>query len=624
MSAISTYLEYIRSKIYAKDVRTAIVNAISQCYNDVNAPALQTEAMEAAVQAKIDAGEMAALTIGDGTITAAKFANGVIDNTLTQTGAAADAKAVGDAVGKCYEILVGNFETYANPHWEARYYSVLIPVKPGASLKITANSRHDALCACLKATNLPPEAGDAANFSETPGWTTFKTVTQGNTYSGTIPSDAEYLYVYLGADETMLFKPTSVIVEGVDYFGAVSGNIITLSQSLTESNTENAQKIDAAVSAVTNLYPFGIEPFQLSIFKRTQNLFSNFCYYRNKRYYRPRLSTSTVREPRITETTNYKGWLIRIKPNTTYTMGPLDYRLELLTLEFFLDKTISSVSSEDTNTITTGANSYWLCLTQRVGRDMSDWMLVEGDTYPAEYVSGKPQWVESLDDDEDDHSGITIAFMGDSITAGVATTKCYHQYIHDKYGFTCLNYGFGGSGFYRNSTSQNSGRVGQGVPGIAPATTPQNFFTPNNIVARLSELDADVVNLIVIFAGTNDWGNGVAVENYISGIESAFDYCLNNFPTIPVMVMTPIHRRGDTVQNSQGKTLREYVDILIEECKKYSIPYIDTMTDAGIYPDNDTNKETYFVTDTSGLHPSASGHKRIANAVWERIAGKVL
>ena len=50
MSAISTYLEYIRSKIYAKDVRTAIVNAISQCYDDVNKPALQTEAMQAAVQ----------------------------------------------------------------------------------------------------------------------------------------------------------------------------------------------------------------------------------------------------------------------------------------------------------------------------------------------------------------------------------------------------------------------------------------------------------------------------------------------------------------------------------------------------------------------------------------------
>lgn len=123
MSAISTYLEHIRSKIYAKDVRTAIVNAISQCYDDVNAPALQTEAMEAAVQAKIDAGEMAALTIADGSLIGAKLADGTIstakiadgaitaaklssdidfdvetDTTLTQPNVPADAKAAGSKI----------------------------------------------------------------------------------------------------------------------------------------------------------------------------------------------------------------------------------------------------------------------------------------------------------------------------------------------------------------------------------------------------------------------------------------------------------------------------------------------------------------------------------------------
>lgn len=78
MSAIATYLNYITSKDYAKDVRTAIVNAISQCYSDVSNPTLQTAALETAIQNKIDAGQMAALTIGDGTITRAK-----LDPTMT-------------------------------------------------------------------------------------------------------------------------------------------------------------------------------------------------------------------------------------------------------------------------------------------------------------------------------------------------------------------------------------------------------------------------------------------------------------------------------------------------------------------------------------------------------------
>lgn len=120
MSAISTYLQQIINAIWARDVRKAIHDAISQCYDDVNAPALQTEAMQAAVQAKIDAGEMAALTIADGSLTGAKLADGTIptakiadgaitagklasgavatDATLTQSGIPADAKAVGDAI----------------------------------------------------------------------------------------------------------------------------------------------------------------------------------------------------------------------------------------------------------------------------------------------------------------------------------------------------------------------------------------------------------------------------------------------------------------------------------------------------------------------------------------------
>ena len=98
MSAISTYLEYIRSKIYAKDVRTAIVNAISQCYDDVNKPALQTEAMQRAVQAKIDAGQMAALTIADGSLTGAKLANGTIPTAKIADGAITTAKIADGAV----------------------------------------------------------------------------------------------------------------------------------------------------------------------------------------------------------------------------------------------------------------------------------------------------------------------------------------------------------------------------------------------------------------------------------------------------------------------------------------------------------------------------------------------
>ena len=112
MSSIETYLQYIASKVWAREVRTAIVNAIRQCYDDVHNPTLNTEALQAAIQAKIDAGQMAALTIGDRTITAAKLALGVIptpDTTLSQSGVPADAKKTGDEITAINESL-GNVQ----------------------------------------------------------------------------------------------------------------------------------------------------------------------------------------------------------------------------------------------------------------------------------------------------------------------------------------------------------------------------------------------------------------------------------------------------------------------------------------------------------------------------------
>ena len=506
------------------------------------------------------------------------------------------------------------------------------------------------------------------------------------------------------------------------------GNVETADLDVTTDKTlsiaDKAADAKAVGDELTNLKtdsnynPYGIEPFQMSLFKQTQNLFSDeFCYHITKSYYRGRTSSSPEGRPRITATPNWQGWLIRIKPNTIYTLGPLDFKLELLDTKFNNDITITEFSTADPNTITTGPNSYWLCLTQETVHDMSSWMMVEGNTYPSEYVSGYPKWIDvpQFPDNQLNHitfaynagrinvtydgntatiyipnrtriftqkgmvitdpnpttltissaqficydmtdgkwtygsstSGHeryyigwikpdshrcffltthtetvskTIAFMGDSITAGVATSTCYHQYLQKKYLFTCLNYGYGGSGYYRSYPGNNAGKLGTGEPGMGVAITSENAFTPNNVVARLSELTPENIDGIVIFAGTNDWGNNVAITDFISGIEAAFEYCATNLTHAPVLVLTPIHRRYDTQPNSQGKTLREYADIIIEECKKYGIAYIDTMTMTGLYPDNEANRLRYFESNQdSGLHPSAEGHKRIASVIGETL-----
>ena len=96
MSAISTILARLRAAIWAVDVRDDIANAIEQCYSDVSNPTLKTEALEAALQNKIDQGKMAALTIGDGTITGAKLANGTIPKSKLDPSITFDADAALD------------------------------------------------------------------------------------------------------------------------------------------------------------------------------------------------------------------------------------------------------------------------------------------------------------------------------------------------------------------------------------------------------------------------------------------------------------------------------------------------------------------------------------------------
>ena len=48
MSAIDGYISNIQNAVYGEQVRSSIVNALLQCYSDVNNPSLQTEAFTAA------------------------------------------------------------------------------------------------------------------------------------------------------------------------------------------------------------------------------------------------------------------------------------------------------------------------------------------------------------------------------------------------------------------------------------------------------------------------------------------------------------------------------------------------------------------------------------------------
>lgn len=72
-SNIEEILKQLLAARFGKDVRQAIHDGIEQCYDDVTNPDLHVKAFETAVQNKIDSGELAAMTIPDGSITKEKL-----------------------------------------------------------------------------------------------------------------------------------------------------------------------------------------------------------------------------------------------------------------------------------------------------------------------------------------------------------------------------------------------------------------------------------------------------------------------------------------------------------------------------------------------------------------------
>ena len=91
MSKISEALNAIMdpANIYGKDIRKAIHDGIEVCYDDVTSPALNSEAFKAAVQSKIDDGSIAAMTIGEKSLTGDKLA----DETITKDKLGEDVQA---------------------------------------------------------------------------------------------------------------------------------------------------------------------------------------------------------------------------------------------------------------------------------------------------------------------------------------------------------------------------------------------------------------------------------------------------------------------------------------------------------------------------------------------------
>ena len=194
----------------------------------------------------------------------------------------------------------------------------------------------------------------------------------------------------------------------------------------------------------------------------------------------------------------------------------------------------------------------------------------------------------------------------DSLTAGFGTTKSYHQYIQEDLGITTINnYGISSTEICTSGTSGNP------------------------FINRYLSMDVNA-DLITVLGGSNDFLHNAELGTFDSRDNSTFYGALHNlcvglvtnFTNSKIAFFTPLRINGiygiDTVPNTKGYILEDYVDAIKEVCGFYSIPVLDLFKSSGLSPYIPYMKTNYM---PDGTHPNAVGHRMIADKIRSFING---
>ena len=208
---------------------------------------------------------------------------------------------------------------------------------------------------------------------------------------------------------------------------------------------------------------------------------------------------------------------------------------------------------------------------------------------------------------------MTIAFLGDSITFGYGLDNKENRYstiVCRALKMEELNYGITGTLVAKAGLNQTDGK---------------DFLSRAHLID-----DADIS---IIFGGTNDyfWSDKPIFGDGEQYFESAVRKLTKRikekrFGKITLFVTPYPHNgignyfggsdwkdsnRHDTSEkNYNGRTLREYVDVIVAICNENGIPCLNLFDNFGF----DWQKHT-----SDGCHPNEAGHLLIEQAITEKL-----
>ena len=255
-------------------------------------------------------------------------------------------------------------------------------------------------------------------------------------------------------------------------------------------------------------------------------------------------------------------------------------------------------------------------------------------------------------------NGKTVVIFGDSISEFADNDgKRYSDYLQDLTGATIINCGIGGTQLRQRETPTatptniTEGYAGIDIVNMVISCCNNNFTIAEacaeyikttqgddntEIVARAKAIDWNNVDAVIVLGGTNDWNNGhylgtdsdTTADTTLGAINIIIQSLLSTFTHIKLYWFTPLVRwlasslsertpanwAGNAKNGREHVTLPAYVDAIINRVKAESIPVCDMYYTLGW---NMCNFSAYF-NDNDGTHPR-KGNKEIAHKIYAFI-----
>ena len=163
---------------------------------------------------------------------------------------------------------------------------------------------------------------------------------------------------------------------------------------------------------------------------------------------------------------------------------------------------------------------------------------------------------------------------------------------------------------------------------------------PNDFISRMEGItNKGDYDLVIVFGGINDYIRGIPlggesgqtdITTYFKpAVDYFFNYLINNFTQARICVLTPL-RTSNTTPNSAGNKQEVYADYIREVAQSYCLPILDLTVESGFCPFVPAFKNRWTLipsgyTDPDGVHPIAEYEKKyLAPLIWKFLNGLLL